>query len=188
MVLSIILAIENEDDRNLMLYLYSEFYGIFKSKAYGIIKDYMMAEDIVQDAVIKMMDRMPKMRGLTKPQAVSYACRTVNSVAIDYYRKHIRGTTKEVLSVSGNDEFTDTSQSPPEIYERLEEYEKLGEALLQLSERDKDLIYNKYFLGLSDREIGLLLEMEHTNVRVSLNRARNRAKNILTKMSGDNNA
>lgn len=172
MILSIILAIENEDDRDLMLRVYQECYPLMKSKAYDIIKDIHNAEDIAQNAILKLIDRIPTIHNLNKPQMVAYVCRTVNSVAIDFYRKNTKSDSKVILSLSGNDEFEDSSQTLSERYERMEEYEKLGEALAQLSERDKDLLYYKYYLDLQDKEIAQLLGIEHTNVRVSLNRAK----------------
>lgn len=184
MILAIILAIENEDDRNLMLRIYTAYYPLMKSKAYNIVHDFIVADDIVQDAVVKLIDRLPTIRKLGKQQIVAYVCRTVNSVAIDYHRKNSKGENKESLSLTGYDEFEDNSQSPPEIYERLEEYEKLGKALSKLSDRDKDLLYYKYYINLSDMEIAHLLGLEHTNVRVSLSRARNRARVIISKMGG----
>lgn len=184
MLLSIILAIENEDDRDLMLRIYQEYYPLMKSKAYVIIKDIHIADDISQEATIKLIERLSTIRSLNKPQMVAYICRTVNSVAIDFYRKNSKGDNKAILSLSGNDEFKDSSQSPSERYEHIEEYEKLGETLSRLSERDKDLLYYKYYLDLSDKKIALLMGIEHTNVRVSLNRARKRAKAILSRMGG----
>lgn len=186
MILSIILAIENEDDRNLMLKIYQECYPLMKSKAYKIVNDLHLADDVVQDAVIKLIDRLPVIRNLNKSQITAYVCRTVNSVAIDFYRRNMKGDSKIKFSPYADlaDELEDDSMSPHERYEKMQEYEMLGTALLQLSERDKDLLYYKYYLELSDKEIAYLLDMEHTNVRVSLNRARKRAKTILSKAGG----
>lgn len=68
-----------------------------------------------------------------------------------------------------------------EVCATNEDYRELGEAIEQLSERDRSLLYNKYNLELSDTEIAEIMDIPINNVRVYLMRARLMALKILTR-------
>jgi len=73
-----------------------------------------------------------------------------------------------------------------EVYATKEDYRALGEAIEQLSERDRNLLYNKYNLELSDKEIAEIMGIPINNIRVYLIRARQRALKILTRRDSVN--
>jgi RNA polymerase sigma-70 factor (ECF subfamily) len=75
-----------------------------------------------------------------------------------------------------------------EAYIIKEDSEDLGELMCKLSERDRDLLYNKYIFEFSNKEISELMDIPINNIRQYLVRARKRALNLLTSENGINNS
>lgn len=63
-MLAIIEAVENEDDRKLLTEWYLEFNKIMRKKAYDIIKNYDLANDMVNEAFIKIIKNIEKIKEL----------------------------------------------------------------------------------------------------------------------------
>ncbi|MNJ71115.1 RNA polymerase sigma factor [compost metagenome] len=79
------------------------------------------------------------------------------------------------------DQLAASQATPEESCVDKESYEELGRALSRLSERDRQLLVNKYFLGLKDREMAPLMGIPVRNIQAYLTRARRRALSILSK-------
>jgi RNA polymerase sigma-70 factor (ECF subfamily) len=62
-----------------------------------------------------------------------------------------------------------------------EEIEEMGNAILKLPEKQKDLLYYKYMLEMDDREISEILGIDPNSVRQYLTRARRNVKTIMDK-------
>lgn len=60
-----------------------------------------------------------------------------------------------------------------------EEIEELGNAILRLPEKQKDLLYFKYILGMADAEIAEIFGIAPDSVRQYLTRARREAKKLM---------
>lgn len=186
MILAIILSIEDDADRNYLLSIYKEYYPLMKAKAYQIVNDHSSAEDIVQDAVIKLIPHLAKLRTLKTSFALSYICNTIRTLSIDYYRKNKSRESKAVFW-DEDDHLMDIADEEPTIedrYERIENISAMGEVIMKMSKKDQDLLYYKYNLNYDDKQIGELLGMTYGNVRVALNRAKARAKRLLIERGG----
>jgi len=55
-----------------MLRIYRELYPLMKFIAYEIVEDYSTAEDIVQDSIIKLINKVPAFRSFSRVQMVTY--------------------------------------------------------------------------------------------------------------------
>ncbi|SFR14632.1 RNA polymerase sigma factor, sigma-70 family [Desulfoscipio geothermicus DSM 3669] len=62
-----------------------------------------------------------------------------------------------------------------------EEIEEMGNAILRLSEKQKDLLYFKYILEMTDTEIAETFGIAPDSVRQYLTRARRAAKELMDK-------
>ncbi|OPY58988.1 MAG: RNA polymerase sigma factor [Pelotomaculum sp. PtaU1.Bin035] len=60
-------------------------------------------------------------------------------------------------------------------------YEELGNAILRLPEKQKDLLYFKYILEMADAEIAEIFGIAPDSVRQYLTRARREAKKLMDK-------
>ncbi len=116
-----------------------------------IIGDFNVAEDIVQEAFMKLHTQFQK---VLAPQAWLY--RTVHNLAIDHQRR----TSKIVLvGPSGEDEdcpINDASDSQPLPDEQIARWEGIGLVRLvleTLDERSRELIRLRFNEDLSYKEI-----------------------------------
>jgi len=74
-----------------------------------------------------------------------------------------------------------SDDSVEETIVRQEEINEMGSALLKLPEKQKDLLYFKYFLEMDNAEIAEILGIGTASVREYLTRARRNAKKMLAK-------
>jgi len=64
---------------------------------------------------------------------------------------------------------------------KQEELEALSKAIMKLPQSQKDLLYFKYILEMSDKEIAEILRIAPNSVRQYLTRARREAKKLIEK-------
>ena len=85
---------------------------------------------------------------------------------------------KNYLADCPNDianEIPDLQAATEEQVIKHEELEGIEQVLLQLSERDRSLLYYKYNMEMKDRDIAALLDIPVNHVRQYIARARQRA-------------
>jgi RNA polymerase sigma-70 factor (ECF subfamily) len=188
-MLLLLQAIEDDNDRAFISQLYEELYPIMKYKVYLITRDYHVVDDIINDAFIRLFDKISILRSLDCCKRTSYIVNTVRNVSLNHIKKRKAENHKRFLQINEEmlTDLPDTAATTEEIYIKYEEYEELGKAILKLKERDRDLLYNKYILELSDKEISELMNIPVDNIREYLVRARRRALKIMgDEMVNDN--
>ncbi len=72
-------------------------------------------------------------------------------------------------------------EDPEDLIIHQQELAELGNAILKLSDKYKDVLYFKYILELHDREIADILNISPDSVRQYLTRARRKAKELIGK-------
>lgn len=187
-MLTLFLAIENESDREFISGLYIQYYPIMKKKAYEITCDINVIDDIIHDAFIKLLDKIPILRSLNCYKQTSYIVTTIKNTAIDHVRKRNINADKQFLGEENDmtETIEDTAMTAEEAYIVREDSENLGELMCKLSKRDRDLLYNKYIFELSNKEISELMDIPINNIRQYLVRARKRALRLLSSENGIN--
>jgi RNA polymerase sigma factor, sigma-70 family len=96
--------------------------------------------------------------------------------------------TRHAYSGAANDiadQIPDLQAATEENYMLQEEFESLEQALFQLSERDRNLLYFKYNMDLTDKEIAGLLGIPAQHVRQYVARAKRRAFQMISKGEND---
>jgi len=188
MIPILILAIEDDSDREFMITVYVELYPTMKSTAYQIINDHHATEDIVHDAIAKLIEKLDTIRVLERPALVSYISRTVRNTAINYYNKQM-SDKKALFYGLGPDESdiqADDWETPEEVFNIKADYEELGLAIRRLSEKERDILFMKYNQQLSDQEISDIMGIKKDSVREYLTRARRKAKQYITEGGAEN--
>jgi RNA polymerase sigma-70 factor (ECF subfamily) len=183
MIMLAISAMEGYDDKAFMLNLYNDYYGLVRKTIYSITRNANDAEDLTNDTFIKLIEKVSLIRTLDSCRLAAYVVYTSRSVAINFI-KHRDVQNKHVYY--GKD--LNASESIPSLGDNIEEriiqqekIEELGNAILKLPEKYKDLLYFKYILGMNDREIAGILKIAPDSVRQYLTRARREAKKLLDK-------
>lgn len=176
MLTSIIASIESESDRQFIEDIYLHYRGSMYRKALSVLRNPHDANDAVETAMLKLIDRIDLLRSCNRASLRSYLIPCAKNAAIDHMRRdaHLKS-------------FGDVSEMPdsadPEAIEsgllRADEAEAMADALLRLPDRERELLRMKYYEALSDREIALLLGINSGSVRTYLTRARRKLGDIL---------
>lgn len=82
-----IMAIEDDSDRQFAAELYHSYHSIMHQKALSILKKEDLAEDAVQDAMLKIICHLDKIREIPKREIPFYLIAITQTTCIDRYRK-----------------------------------------------------------------------------------------------------
>ncbi|GKS10923.1 DNA-directed RNA polymerase sigma-70 factor [Paenibacillus chitinolyticus] len=174
--------LKNKDDHAYFNDLYTKYFWIMRKKAYHILTDYDIAEDIVQDAFINLIGKIDLLRSFGAKKEITYILQTVQNVSLNYVNQRKRRNSK---IITGNDNFiesiADKQPSLEELYNYKEDLDEIVKIINGLSERDRDLLYNKYIMEMRDKEIADLLNVKKENIRSYLTRAKRRAIKLFVK-------
>lgn len=106
------------------------------------------------------------MRSLSGYETTSYVVNTIKHYCYDYIRRSSRSSKKVYTGLVDDvsDQIPDTAAAIEENYIQAETIGALEKAMLQLSERDRDLLYVKYDMERRDQRIGELLNIPCGNI------------------------
>ena len=176
----ILLPIENDDDREFLTRIYLDYRRLMFSVAIEIVKDPLVAEDIVSMAVLEMIERIDVLRKVNSCRLRSYIASIVRNDSIDYVRKRNRQGKYCVFSEDEPliDNIAEEGTLEDEIIRRVEG-EMLYEGIAKLSESERLLLTMKYIDDVPNKEIARLLGIGNDSVRSYLSRARRHLKQII---------
>jgi RNA polymerase sigma factor (sigma-70 family) len=124
------------------------------------IRDRDTAQDIVQESYVRMWERVKE---ISYDKARAYLFTTAYHTMIDHIRKNQR------LS-SMDDMYTDVHDEAPGTYNDLKEV--INEAVAKLPEIQRSAIMLRDYEGYSYEEIGEILQLNESQVKVYIFRAR----------------
>lgn len=164
--------------------IYYDFYDLVYGIIVYIVKDHSAAEDIIQEAFLKVIRKKPQFENEQKMK--SWLKVVTRNTAINYLRKNKNHRNHfDSDSVFINIE----PHNPEPSVEQTVETKMLEEAIISYLDRLKPeykvLIEYRWKLGLSYREIADELDTEEDVVRQRLYRARESIKKMLYKEWGD---
>ena len=174
---------EDETEQQFILSLYEQYKYIMQKTAKEFASASMPAEDLIQEALVKLIEKAPVLMGLEDRALASYIVHTVRNTAIDRLR---RGRTDEkYLDPRGLTEETEAAQQTQRPFEedvlRTLQADAFRRVFAQLPERTQLLLRGKYQLALEDAELAQLLGCKQDSVRMLLTRARRQALALLEK-------
>lgn len=166
----IIMAIEDEDDKAFMTWLYLQYRRLIYSEVRKIVGNTDEAEDLLQTVVEKLIGKLPLLRELERDKLVNYIISAAKNTAYNY----LRGRKPEVPWEDQEESLP--ASAPEEQVIAQEDLLALARVWPELDERTQYLLTAKYILKKSGREIAGDLNMPPDNVRMALVRARRRAR------------
>ncbi len=142
--------------------------------AYSYVKNKQMAEDIVQDVFIKAFEKKEQFRGDSSYKTYLYKM-TINR-SYDYlrswsYRNHL--LTNKFSNLLG------IQKSMDEFVILEDEKASIGNAVLALNPKYREVIMLYYFKDLKIDEIAIILDCSVNTVKTRLSRARSMLKERL---------
>lgn len=170
---SIVLKLKNGDVQALKI-LYELFYKSTFNAAFFITRDSGLAEDAIHDVFIKVHEKIDQLEDISKIE--SWLCRMSANRALDIIRNRSRSIlTGETQIISISEEH----DSLENIIVNNEAREIIKHNINNLKHEYKIVVYYKYYIGLTIREISTILVVPEGTVKTWLIRARKEMKKKL---------
>ena len=151
---------------------------------YLIVKDRTLAEDLMQETFIKVIDTIRKGRYNEEGKFLPWILRVAHNLAIDTFRKNRRYPV--VVMEDGNNVF-DTLEFAEEPVEnkkiREDNVEKLKDLIDELPENQRKVLIMRSYLDMSFKEIA---ESTGVSINTALGRMRYALINLKKKMKQNN--
>lgn len=179
----------SRDDMLLIQHIYQRHKGILYQLAYSVTGSEMDADDAVSEAILYLFRRADRLRQLPEKALLSYAAKTVRSMATDIARRQ-RTEQRLFTSLDGAVfEPPDHAADPQARVLTEAEHALVRETLAELSDTDRLLLVGKYVYGCRDGILARQLGVKPSSIRPKLMRARKRARAIMErKEAEDGNA
>lgn len=181
MLPSVITLIVDEDDREFMTQLFLQYRRIMFSEISKLISDPWDTEDILQSALIKLCDKVSLLRDLDERRRICYVITTVRNLA----KNHIRDN--HVVSICSFDDdnlnLSDTISDGTNIDQTIiikEQLKDLASVWNMLDETTQRLLEGKYILMKSDAELGQMLGINPSSIRMMLTRSRRKTLDLMS--------
>jgi len=139
--------------------------------AYLIVWDLPEAEDLVQETLMKVARRWPKVRQME--HQVAYARRILVNLALDGASRHSRTR----LELTG--EAPPERPAAPNDQSAIDVHDELLSALAQLPRRQRSVIVLRYFLDLPEGEVAAALKCSLGTVKSTASRGLARLEQTL---------
>lgn len=169
--------------------LYCDYHDLMQSFAMDIVQDKNIAEDMVQEAFIRLMPHVKKLRKMKKAVCIAYLRSTVRRTSLNYAAgkepRRLRDALLQEEDPVKMEEIADRdADTEREVLKKITA-EEMKDCIRQLPPAYQDTLNFKYLLELSDAEIGGCLGISKDSVRQYLTRARRKALEIYRRTEGD---
>ena len=178
-MLPIIASIECPADRDLMEDYYEKHIKLLFSEAHKHLSNPQDIEDIVSEALTRIIGKMDVFRTLTAGQRIRYGIVTVRNLCYTHMRKN---NQPFMLSLDDICELPD-SETPESMAEHREQEQQMREILASLDQDDRMLLEQKHILCWTDQEIAELYGVKTDSIRTKVSRARH---NLLVQIEARN--
>lgn len=149
--------------------------------AYGLVRDWSLAEDVVQNAYVVVMEKWQDFEPGTS--LFSWVRAIVRFKSLEMLRRRKRERTGDDAVLGGlieqaMDEYLD-ERAAQRQHDRMR---KLQVCLQKITERSLELVLERYSMRRSYRELSVLFSMSTEAVRKSLYRVRRTLQECVEKM------
>lgn len=148
--------------------------GRYKDRMFSailfLVKDEYLAEDLFQDAFVKIIDNIRKGRYTDEGKFLPWAMRVAHNLCVDHFRKVKR--TPSVLLSNNTDIFEQYSfveEAPDQKVMRRDVGDKIHHMLNKLPAEQREVIVLRHYGDLSFKEIAVITK---TSINTCLGRMR----------------
>lgn len=172
-MLLILLSFASEDDRTKFEYLYGKYKNLLLKKAWDILHDYMLAEDAVSEAYLRIYRNLHKIDDPDANRSVAFMVTITRNAALT-----LRGKA-DIVQEQQDDAASeyDLEQSVLDSLASQRAYAILG----GIDEESRNIFVLKFAYDMSHRDIAESLGLTENNVTVKLHRAKKKVADLLRK-------
>lgn len=169
--------IENVETKSKLEQIYSNYKKDAYWTSYNILKDHHEAEDVLQDAIIKLSLIIDNIDEIKCNKTRGLFVIIVRNLSFNIYnrRKNKEYTSYEEVEIVSQDLSLDEEMI------RLDQTKLMAEKLEKINPSYADILTLKFYYEYSNLEISKLLNITDGNVRTRLHRAKSAIKEILLK-------
>lgn len=127
------------------------------------------AEDVVSEVFLRVIKNLPQLRN---QQAISFAVwifMIARSTVTDHYRRN--GHSNSLISLDMVEPLIAVEPDPDWALIKIEDTAQLHEMIVTLPERKREIITLRYYGGLRNQEIAVVLQIGEKTVSAYLSRA-----------------
>ena len=162
----LVFAFSSEQERDKFEYIFSKYKKLMLHKAYGILHDYMLAEDAASEAFIRIFKNIHKIDDPKSPRAIAFIVTIVKNTALTILKQN------HISDIEPLDEQeTDGFDLEEAVLSEMSS-ERIFTLLDGINEELKSVFLLKYAYDMQHKEIGEMLGITENNVTVRLHRAR----------------
>lgn len=176
-MLAFLLVIEDVALRSKLEEIYYCYNKDLYYTAYEILKDHHEAQDVVQDAIVRIANNLDKIIDIKCKKTRAYLVIIVRNLSYDVYNKKKRITSTPFDEIN---ELEIRSKVDLEDHVlRLEESKEMAIKLNEVNKTHADILALRYFFEYTVSEIAGVLDISEGNVYVRIHRAKEALKDIL---------
>lgn len=176
-------AIESESDRAFMEEMYIANYALMYRKALSYLRNHHEAEDAVDAAMLKLIDRIDLLRGLNRGALRAYLLSCAKNAALNRLRAQDRLYNFDDAEAIACDRPVECEIDAGLLREA--QVTAMRTVLERMPDRERELLRMKYYEQLDDSAIAEILCLRPNSVRGLVRRARLRAAKLYREVEGD---
>ncbi len=179
-----ILVIEDDNDREFMSNLYLDYHKLMYEKVRAYTKDFYASEDIVQNVLVKLIDKIAELRTKSRGDLLGYILTACRNASLNYIRDH--GQIHDDIDIERLPESEELNQqhTAEVLLIQREDMKRLSDIWAKLDERSVQLLEGYYLMGKSMSMLADELNIKPDSVRMYLTRARRKAGKLLREKGG----
>ena len=139
--------------------LYEEYYDKIAHYAYVRIGDKSDAEDIAGEVFLKALQSLKSYKERGVPMQ-AWLFRIAHNLVVDYFRKVKKQKTVPIDNIQ-----LEANANPVTVAETNIDIERMNQAMLQLTDEQREVLRLRFFGGLTSREAGSVLKKSDGAVR-----------------------
>ena len=159
---------KNKSDGEFIAEIYKKYENLMYYIANQYIKQQEKKEDVVQSALLQLIEHMQELRNKEPWYQAGYVATVVKNISLNFI-KHERVVEKYEKPI---DEFSPLEVPLDEILIQREESDWLKRIIQQMPEQEQILLEGRYILERTDEELAQQLGCQPASVRMMMTRAR----------------
>lgn len=176
----------NVNDDSFIFWLYEEFKPIMFATAGKYVNNPSDREDIVQAALIKLIEKADVLREKNRNVLCAYVVYTIRNISINHL-KHQRVVNDHLSNLDERYEEIPADGLPlDEIIAMRDRKVQLLNALKQIPDEDQRLLVGKYILDQTDHQLAVQFYCKPASIRMKLTRARRKVLKLMGMKEGEN--
>ena len=181
MMPAVILAIQDESDRTYMEWVFQTYHRLMYYYIMEILNDSWQADDVMQESVIRLIDKIDVLRRLSESKRRNYIITTAKNMAISYLRREAIRKGIPYNDWAKGCVGTEPEDNPEALVLHQEEMDLLQYVWDDLDERSRYLLSGRYILEQSFEEMAHELGVSAGSARMLLTRAKRSALALIKK-------